>query len=338
MKKWVTATQHGMGANAIQKVNADVVSIAESLGYQALPITRYDATSEAPELMRVRIQGLITAVQPGDLVVCLHPILNGFIFDVSLVSALKERGAKVVINVFDTEKLRYPKDLGESYDQIGKEHALFNQADYLIVHNEAMEAGLREVGVTVPMLKRGPFDYLMPAEEAKLSDNLERKLTFVGSFDKSPFLKTWAYQTPLSAFGSRQTAEGEYPLGPNVDYLGMANFLQDMPRDAFGIFWDEGFNYQVYSQYTSPHKVALYMATGLPVIVWDGAGIAPFIKREGLGYTVKSLDEIDGLLASITDEELRALKERTNYFSYFIRDGAFTRRVLSELEGRLAIK
>jgi len=337
MKKWITAAQHGTGANAIQKVNADVVSIAKNMGYQELPIARYNASEDSPEIMAARIQGMISGVKEGDLVVCLHPILNGFTFDVSLVSALKQRGVKLVINIFDTEKLRYPEYLGEQYDQIGKEHVLFNQADYLIVHNKNMEEALKAVGVKTPMIQRGPFDYLMPAEEVKLSEHLERKITFVGSFDKSPFLKDWAYQTPLSAFGSLQTSEGPYPLSDQVDYLGMENFLQDMPRDAFGIFWDEGYNYQVYSQYTSPHKVALYLSTGLPVIVWEGAGIAAFIKREGLGYTVKSLDEIDGLLASKTDEELLRLKARTNYFSYFLRNGAFTKRALSELEGRLGI-
>ncbi|CCK19632.1 hypothetical protein BN193_05410 [Lactococcus raffinolactis 4877] len=34
MNKWVTFTLHGEGANAIQKVNADVREVAMQMGYK----------------------------------------------------------------------------------------------------------------------------------------------------------------------------------------------------------------------------------------------------------------------------------------------------------------
>lgn len=336
MKKWVTYTLHGDGANAIQKVNADVRKIAMDMGYEPLYIFRYDGRNESDEALHSRIDGITAAVEPGDLILYLYPVLNGFRFDKAFIERLRSRGARFAIHILDSEQLRYPIELFEEHEQIGKEFTLYNQAEGIIVHGQAMEDKLREFGNTSKMVHRGPFDYLMDENEAELSNNLQRKLTFVGSFDKSPFVSTWDYVTPLSVFGdlprNSANSDEQFSLSPKVEYLGTENFLQRIPRDRFGIFWDEGFNYQNYSRYTSPHKVALYLSLGMPVIVWEGSATADLILKQELGFVVSSLDEIDSLLEKTSDQELQQLKKRVNQFSYFIREGSFTRRVLKELE------
>ncbi|MGO2244066.1 MAG: sugar transferase [Pseudolactococcus laudensis] len=333
MNKWVTFTLHGEGANAIQKVNADVREVAMQMGYKPLYIFRYDGSNESDEALNARIDGITAAVKPGDIILYLYPVLNGFRFDKTFIGNLKARGCRFAISILDSEQLRYPKELF-SYEQVGKEYTLFNQAEALIVHGQAMADKLKELGNTSMMIQRGPFDYLMSDTEAQLTNHLQKKLTFVGSFDKSPFISTWNYQTELSVFGSLYYGNSKetFPISPKVEFLGIDNFLQRIPRDRFGIFWDEGFNYQVYSRYTSPHKVALYLSLGIPLIVWEESATAVLVNKYGLGFTITSLDEIDTLLQNTSDEALVELKKRVNEFSYFIREGSFTRRAIRELE------
>lgn len=336
MNKWVTVTMHGVGANAIQKANVDVGEIAMQMGYKPLYIFRYDNSYESDEALISRIDGITAAVAPGDLILYLYPVLNGYRFEKMFIERLKSRGARFAISVMDTEQLRYPEEMFESHEQLGKEYLLYNQAECLIVHWKPMADRLKELGNTSKMITRGPFDYLMSADEVQLSNNLQRKLTLAGSFNKSPFLSSWGYQTELSAFGALhynpENPEESFPLSPKVEYMGSDNFLQRLPRDRFGLFWDEGFNYQEYTRYNSPHKVALYLSLGIPVIAWEGAAVASFIKQQQLGFVVSSLNEIDDLLLNTSDEELWTLKNRVNHFSYLIRDGLFTRRALQELE------
>ena len=83
----------------------------------------------------------------------------------------------------------------------------------------------------------------------------------------------------------------------------MGAFDPDTPflngRYHFGLIWDgtgvdscEGL-YGHYMRFNSPHKLSLYVALGLPVIVWREAAIADFVLKQGIGVTVGNLLELD---------------------------------------------
>ena len=38
-----------------------------------------------------------------------------------------------------------------------------------------------------------------------------------------------------------------------------------------------------YVRYNNPHKLSLYLSSGLPVVIWENAAEAEFVKRYGLG-------------------------------------------------------
>lgn len=334
MKKWVSCTQHGVHEGTTFKVNKDISDIAQEMGYSPVYIFRYDWENEPQEVLEARIDGITAGLSSGDIFLHLFPTRQGYRFESTLISRLQSRGVTVVIAIIDSQKLHYPEG-NAGPDFIVKEHLLFEMANYLIVHSHAMADKLRTYDITTPMLIRGPFEFLMEENEVKLSSTLKRAVTFVGNFVKSPFLLNWELDIPISAFGflPEHTLEGRpYILSPNVDFMGAKDYLQRMPRDCFGIFWDEGGNHQNYSRYTSPHKVALYLSLGLPVIVWEKSGIAPFVKENNLGLLISSLEDVETQLNALSDEELLALKNHVNNFSYFMRDAIFTKRVLRELE------
>ena len=51
-----------------------------------------------------------------------------------------------------------------------------------------------------------------------------------------------------------------------------------------------------YLSYNNPHKLSLYLASGLPVIVWKKSALSDWILQRGLGIAVESLYEIPNVL------------------------------------------
>ena len=55
-----------------------------------------------------------------------------------------------------------------------------------------------------------------------------------------------------------------------------------------------------YLQYNAPHKMSLYIRCGLPIIVWEKAGLAPFVKKNNVGICISSLTELEDILPKIS--------------------------------------
>ena len=71
---------------------------------------------------------------------------------------------------------------------------------------------------------------------------------------------------------------------------------------SWGLVWDGDSietctgMYGNYMRINSPHKVSLYIAARLPIIIWEEAAIAPYIKEKGLGVLIGSLLQIPKVL------------------------------------------
>lgn len=65
-----------------------------------------------------------------------------------------------------------------------------------------------------------------------------------------------------------------------------------------------------YLRINNPHKLSLYLAVGLPVIIWDEAAEAEFVLRENVGFTIKSLYELSEKMALISDDDYEIMKKK----------------------------
>ena len=333
LNKWVTSIVEGQSVDSVSKARGDVATVAESIGYNKLYIYRYFDEREDERALTARIDGITAGVAKGDLIVYQYPSYNQFQFEQTFVDRVKQRGARLVLLIHDSELLRDNSFL--------KEIHLFNKADMLITHGEKMENKLRSFGILTPMIKKELFDYLVNEHQILFTSSLNRSLVFAGNLQKSVFLKDWRYQTGIDAFGLK----GDIPLGETVNYKGVYSqpeLLRRIPKDRFGIAWDndlfQGGNYQEYTKYNSPHKVSLYLALGLPVIVWQDSAIADFVVKYRLGFAISSLSEIDPLMAGIEEDELKQLKQRVNRFGCLLREGLFTKQVLIQVEHDILLK
>ena len=72
----------------------------------------------------------------------------------------------------------------------------------------------------------------------------------------------------------------------------------------------------------------MYLASGIPVIIWEDAALADFVRRHHCGITVASLDEIGKTLRDMPEEEYRLLVRNAARMSARLRSGSYTRRAL----------
>ena len=100
-------------------------------------------------------------------------------------------------------------------------------------------------------------------------------------------------------------------------YFVMPNFYnsQQSKMDVYG----------EYLSFNNPHKTSLFLASGIPVIIWEKAALADFVRENHCGITVSSLDEIRQAVDSMTDEEYDGLCRRAEQIGRLLRSGTMTR-------------
>ena len=80
-------------------------------------------------------------------------------------------------------------------------------------------------------------------------------------------------------------------------------------NSGFGLVWDGDSidtcsgAYGDYLKINNPHKLSLYMAAGMPVIVWKESAISKFVLENKVGFVIESIEQIDNIIFKITSEE-----------------------------------
>ena len=87
-----------------------------------------------------------------------------------------------------------------------------------------------------------------------------------------------------------------------------------------------------YLKYNNPHKISLYLAAGLPVIIWKEAALAEWISNRKLGIAVERLDQIEELLDMMRQEEYEEMAENARREGRKLRQGKYFRQVMDAIE------
>ena len=122
----------------------------------------------------------------------------------------------------------------------------------------------------------------------------------------------------------------------NVHYCGsfMPEELPFVLKGSFGLVWDGPSSescietYGEYLRVNNPHKTSLYLASGIPVVVWSEAAIASFIKENNCGILVSNLSELPELLSKITVDEYELMKKSTEIIGERLRQGFYTKQAV----------
>jgi hypothetical protein len=251
-----------------------------------------------------------------------------------LLALSRMLGVRLYGLIHDLDSLRFADSARE------REIAILRLFDGLVSHNPTMTQWLRESGI--PPHKRiadlNLFDYLCepprgPCNEQAMGGPLKVACAGNLSWGKARYIYDPRLGTlpgvQLDLYGA--FFEPERVTGRTLSYRGV--FDPDRPaledRYHFGLIWDgtavdqcEG-SYGQYMRYNNPHKLSLYVALGLPVVVWREAAIADFVQRCGVGVAVRDLRELGDIPARVSTVDYRRMADNLAPLTEAVRRGDF---------------
>lgn len=228
-------------------------------------------------------------------------------------------------------------------------------ADYVLAPNSNSEKMLKEYGIEAKIIPVGVWDYLMSSE---LIDSIRKKqdgweqqydrehedrtlqIAYAGNLNKAEFLTkmriTADEKIKLQLWGII-SEERRNTLPRFCQYNGKLP-ADEIPEAIctmdYGLVWDgcgedetEG-NFGTYTKYNNSHKCGLYLASGIPVIVWSEGGTADFVKKHHCGICINRLSE---LWDKVQKADYRELRENAERIAEELRQGAYLSSALDEI-------
>lgn len=333
------------------KARVDVLVILNEMGFERIDV-RYDRNADESVLAKLlghfRAHRLLmhafSTLKTGDSLIVQFPLETHTIFIGRIMRHLANRGVRTILLVHDLEMFRFRllssiSPLKKLRMQIEEREAL-EWASRVIVHNDRMREELSEMlnASSKRMVKLNLFDYLtdwcpkdggeqLLYEPVIIAGNLARK--------KAGYIYCLPSNQRFNLFGTN--LEDGYQK-TNVLYQGSFS-AEELPSHlvgSFGLVWDgpsdktcEG-AYGGYLRINNPHKTSLYLASGIPVIIWSEAALAELVTENGAGFTVESLDEINDRLQTLSNEDYQEMRENARRLSVRLRSGYYTKRAITE--------
>ena len=345
MKKYVICVNNGADRNAATKARQDAEQILLSHGHEAILFqgerTAAGSVCKQVNLIYQTISSWVKMtkeVEPGSQIVMQYPffpIKAVYLLRWLLPKVQKQKNIRFYALIHDLNSLRglYGKTAVYSDKHFLK---LF---DHIISHNSQMAAFLQNKGIPAEKLTElTVFDYLTDAipQEHHIRDGI----TIAGNLDmnKSGYLLSLAQSVslPIHLYGK---GLDEDKLAINIQYHGSfhPNELPGKLEGGFGLVWDgqssngcEGPT-GTYLRYNNPHKLSLYLAAGMPVIIWKEAAEAAFVKENGVGLLIDDLTQIDELVREVAEEQYKQMIKQAQLIGQKVREGYYLSSVLEKV-------
>jgi len=328
--------------NASSKAVNDCNSILKSLGFD--PFTLNIRKDCNPFLKKV-LNGLefmkLLRLKKNSTLVIPHPIYINKKYIDFLKKAKLKNNLKLVFLIHDIDSLRKIFiDALDDFNYIDK--TMYEISDAIIAHNEKMINYLEENGVSrKKVVNLKIFDYLAPKAEKEIS--FSKTLNIAGNLDvnKSGYIKELVSidkSVKFNLYGVN--FDNSLLKSESINYKGA--FLPDeVPlqlNEGFGLVWDGqsintcSGNTGEYLRYNNPHKLSLYLASGLPVIIWAQAAEAKFVVENKLGYAVNSINDVTSIFKSLDEQQYSEIKSNVLKISSKLQDGYFLKEAIKKVE------
>ena len=330
--------------NAQGKARKDVLHTCKDAGYEEVDIINYKYSlgegkryHHYPLLSHywsvIQAKKIARRIKFGDIVVIQDFYRKHM--QVLAKEALR-REAKVIFIVHDVQTIRY--------NSINKEIRKLNNASMLFVHTEAMAKKLKEMGVIIPMHIMWLFDYYADDPMLSVKEVMQHKhdIVFAGNLTKSTFLpQLVAYDSPtdmhFKLYGIHDNTS-DLSGTAHIEYAGI--FEPEHTGSiigGWGLVWDGDSidtcsgDMGEYLRYNSSHKTSLYLAAGIPIIVWSQSSLAEWVKEHHIGIIVDNLKAIDSAIANISDREYTEIIDNAREVGTKLRQGEFLKTNITKL-------
>jgi len=247
--------------------------------------------------------------------------------------------------IHDVEKLRAFR-----YNDYYKQEFEFMRriADVYIVHNEVMKSYFVNLGISADnIIVLDIFDYLLD-DTYKKFPVFSKSLSIAGNLDitKCAYISELPClsQLQIDLYGSNY--DKKLNAYSNIHYHGSFP-PDDIPAQlnhGFGLVWDgssiDGCKGESghYLKYNNPHKLSLFLASGLPIVIWKDAAEASFVESRNLGICVNDLMEAEKMIVSFSQEEYMKKAVSVKKISSELTKGVFMQHAINEALNRFVIE
>lgn len=348
------------------KCRSDIRTLLTRRGYESIgvPVTESGNEKEKDSVVDIAKKGISTGknfkswmdylkkVRRNDIVVIQYPPYQKTLL-ANILVFLKMKGAFVVGIIQDLGSYRNNDDgkIIKHWSTVEDAHALsfFNQ---LIVNNVQMRKILLAADFNDrKLINIRMFDYLTDEEETK---NPEERFKKDAPIVIAAELQHKIDQKGYYIYSSLKDPGVSFNIyGPDVDESFINNLtyeykgaflpekIPSVIEGSFGLVWEgnsmetcDG-NWGEYLRINNPNKVSMYIAAGIPIIIWSGAALSDFITKYGLGIAVDSIYDIKDAIANVTDDEYMKMIENIKPFTKAVRSGTFFTKAIERAELRL---
>ena len=317
--------------HAGSKAREDVRYFLEKRGFRTVDINVTEIRSKSfPNRVRRFIVPSFSwlkalfRIRKNSVVILQNPFYSKQLLRKTVLRLLRSiKGVSIISVIHDVEVLRD----GDKVSRYMSEEFRFmkDNSDLYIVHNSSMAREFIRLGFPEDSLvELGLFDY--HGERLHKIDNVPGYDVVIAG-NLSPEKSAYVYRLGELTGNIRIGLYGpNYVLKDSRDNIVYEGVFapEDVPgklNGRFGLVWDGGDIHSCnggtgeYMRYNDPHKVSLYLFSGIPVIVWKEAAVAQYVLDRKVGFTVGSLDEIYERIESISEEEYDAMKRNARAVS-----------------------
>jgi hypothetical protein len=332
------------GTNAGNKARMDIDSILQKKNY--IPIQGPESISRLKHGNKIhfffknrKFLKSLTKIPQNEYLIIQYPFLVPYKnknewLDCSFILQKLAKRNKLILFVHDIDQLRFDK----SRDNISD----LNLATYIVSHNKNMTNYLIKNKIDKQkIVNLEIFDYLTIKENVSNHYNDKALLCYAGNLKKSEFI----YKLPsklkelnINLYGNGYTGN---QVGLNYQGVFPSDKISSLIRGKYGLIWDGtrtdscSGNIGNYLKYNNPHKLSMYLVANMPVIIWNQAAEAAFVKKYNVGITVSSLDEIPYKVNKISEKDYLNMSNSVKVVKKKLEKGYFTLNALDKIESRI---
>lgn len=335
MSKYVINVMNQQQNIATSKAKDDVAYFLRSEGYSTIELPKFSGRIEKLLKTNNRITSNFKELQAGDIFLMQYPSYLGYRFERKLISYLKKRGVILIALVHDLDSIRLTDRRKQR--TLSEEIFELNQMACVITSNSKMDTLLKDKGLSVPTVVLGIFDY-QHDELINRSLKFEPKIVYAGNLNKAEFINDYPINgVQFDIYGNISKSKA---LPANIKYFGSypATKIMNEFDGGFGLVWDGQSSHHIkgpfgeYLAYNNPHKLSLFLSSGMPVVIWRGAALASFVRDNNVGILVDSLDELPSVLTTVNEEQYKKMMLNSQKIAKKLVNGEYIKSAVTRAE------
>jgi hypothetical protein len=324
-KKYIVSEKYPVKLKTAGALTLDNECFLNSMGFATIQLGVFTKKTILAQVIRAARVLKYAIVCPINSVIVFHFPLRTSAFTL-LQKMLKWKGCTTIAIVVDIDGWR-----DDDTALLQAEVKILANFNFIIAHNNAMCLQLLKYITKVPIHSIDIFDYA--AIDKHRTHQLANTICIAANFKKATFVQKLSNITQLqfNLFGSGLDANLILQQH-HVHAIGSFNHIELVERleGSFGLVWDGDSidTCSAYYQINNPHKLSLYLAAGLPLIVWHKSPFATIVLQQGLGFAVHTLYEIPTILYAITNEQYGLMLYNVEKYRAKVVTGFYLKKVM----------